>query len=245
MTDIRMFPEGSRVDDLDLSNVHLHGANLGGSRFTDAYLCGAHISGDIEGLRVNDVDIEPLVRAELDRRFPDRVKLRATDSEGLREAWSMLEDLWSTTTERASRLPEELQVQRVGGEWSFVETLRHLICATDCWLFRAILLTPRPYHPWGLLWSGVGPQGAQEVGLDTSAMPNLAAVLPVRLEHQHAVRTALEDLTDGELAEVRTAPEEPGHPRGEHSVLHCLHVLLNEEWEHHGYAQRDLAILEG
>jgi hypothetical protein len=48
-------------------------------------------------LRVNGVEIEPLVQAELDRRFPERVKLRAADVEGLREAWSMLEDLWAAT----------------------------------------------------------------------------------------------------------------------------------------------------
>jgi hypothetical protein len=30
MADERQFPEGSRVDDLDLSGVHLHGTNLEG-----------------------------------------------------------------------------------------------------------------------------------------------------------------------------------------------------------------------
>ena len=25
---------------------------------------------------------------------------------------------------------------------------------------------------------------------------------------------------------------------------HCLHVVLNEEWQHHRYAVRDLAVLE-
>jgi hypothetical protein len=133
----------------------------------------------------------------------------------------------------------------VDGEWSFVETLRHLVFATDCWLFRAVQLTRRPYHPWGLPWTGVEPNWAQEIGLDTSATPDLADVLPVRLQHQRAVQTALEELSDRELAEVRTAPDEPGHPNGEHSMLHCLHVLLNEEWEHHRYALRDLHRLEG
>ena len=42
----RRFPPGSRVDDLDLSGVHLHGANLEGARLTDTYLPGADISGD-------------------------------------------------------------------------------------------------------------------------------------------------------------------------------------------------------
>jgi hypothetical protein len=244
MTDGRLFPDGSRVEDLDLSGVHLHGANLEGAKLTDAYLFGANISGDIEGLRVNEVEIEEFVHAELDRRYPERVKLRATDIRGLIEAWAMMERLWAETTERAIALPEEFQSRRVDGEWSFVETLRHLVLATDCWLFRAVQLVRRPYHPWGLPWSGAGPQFAEEMGLDTSAEPNLAEVLPVRLDHQQAVRKALDGLTDGELVEVRTAPNEPGHPSGEHSVLQCLHVLLNEEWEHHRYAVRDLDALQ-
>lgn len=245
MTEGRIFPDGSRVDDLDLSGVHLHGAFLEGAKLTDASLRGADISGYIDGLRVNDVDIEPLVRAELDRRFPERVKLRAGDIKGLRDAWSMLEGHWTETTERASRLPLELQSRRVEGEWSFVETLRHLILATDCWLFRAVHLVRHPYHPWGLGWGGIDPALARELGLDATATPELADVLPVRREHQRAVRDSLGRLTDDELREVRTAPDEPGHPNGDHSVLQCIHVLLNEEWEHHRYAVRDLEILEG
>jgi hypothetical protein len=245
VTEGRLFPSGSRVEDLDLSGVHLHGASFEGAKLTDAYLRDADIDADIEGLRINGVEIAPLVGAELDRRFPERVKLRATCVEGLRDTWSMVEGLWTETTERASRLPPELQTRRVEGEWSFVETLRHLILATDCWLLRAVHLVRRPYHPWGLGWGGIDPALAQALGLDATATPQLAELLPVRREHQQAVRDALERLTDDELAEVRTAPDEPGHPNGDHSVLHCIHVLLNEEWEHHRYAVRDLDILEG
>jgi hypothetical protein len=142
MSEEREFPQGSRVDDLDLSGVHLHGTNLEGARLTETYLMDADISGDIEGLRLNGVEVGPLVRAELDRLYPDRVKLRASDVAGLREAWSMVERLWAATTDRALRLPEAVQRERVGGEWSIVETLRHLVFATECWLFRAIRLEP-------------------------------------------------------------------------------------------------------
>jgi uncharacterized protein YjbI with pentapeptide repeats len=123
-----------RVDDLDLSGVHLQGTNLEGARLTETDLMDANISGDIGGLRLNGVEIEPLVRAELDRLYPDRVKLRASDVTGLREAWSMAERLWAAKAERALRLPEAVQHERVGGEWSVVETLRHLVFvfATDC-----------------------------------------------------------------------------------------------------------------
>ena len=54
-------------------------------------------------------------------------------------------------------------------------------------------------------------------------------------------------VADAGLAEVRAAPDSPGHPTGEHFVLqylHVLHVLLNEEWEHHRYTVRDLDVLD-
>ncbi len=80
--------------------------------------------------------------------------------------------------------------------------------------------------------------------MDTSASPGLKEVMPVRRHHQQAVRDTLEHLTDAGLAGVRAAPDAPGHPAGEHSVLQCLHVLLSEEWEHHRYTVRDLDVLD-
>ncbi|HYB18546.1 MAG TPA: pentapeptide repeat-containing protein [Streptosporangiaceae bacterium] len=53
MSEERQFHQGSRVDDLDLSGVHLHGTNLRGARLTETYLMDADISGDIEGLKLN------------------------------------------------------------------------------------------------------------------------------------------------------------------------------------------------
>jgi DinB superfamily len=244
LADPRIFPAGVRVDDLDLSDLRLHGTNLEGARMTETYLVGASITGDIEGLRVNGVEIEPLVRAELERRNPELVLLRAADLGTLREAWSMLERLWSGTTARAMRLREDRLTERVDGEWSFLETLRHLVFATDCWVARGIHGVPRPYHAWGLPWSGVGPEWAREVGVDLDARPTPSEVLQMREDSQASVRRTLDTLTDVTLQEVHLAPDDGGHPSGEHSVLQCLHVLFNEEWHHRRYATRDLDILD-
>ena len=46
----------------------------------------------------------------------------------------MIEDLWSGTVARARKLPEPVLHEQVDGEWSFVQTHRHLVLATDCWL---------------------------------------------------------------------------------------------------------------
>jgi hypothetical protein len=47
----------------------------------------------------------------------------------------------------------------------------------------------------------------------------------------------LAGVTSEELAEERANPHDPAFPE---TVRSCLHVILEEEWEHHRYAVRDL-----
>ena len=61
----------------------------------------------------------------------------------------MLERTWSATLERAVAMPAGTVEISVDGEWSFAQTLRHLVMATDTWLGRAILEIEQPYHPAG------------------------------------------------------------------------------------------------
>jgi hypothetical protein len=234
------FP-GRRVDDADFSGARLHAVNLEGARITDGWLVGADISGYISGLRINGVEVAPLVQAELDRRSPDRVKLRATDPAGLAEAWALIERIWSATIDRARSLPERCSYERVDGDWSLVETLRHLIFATDGWLVRMVEGQPMPYHPWGLL-PAMGLEPAQ-FGLDSEASPTLDAVLEVRQERMGRVAAIIASLSEEDLARVCDPPDDLGHPNAPHTVLHCLHVILDEEWEHNRYANRDLDVL--
>ena len=70
---------GARVEDADFSNARLHAPNFEGAKITDAMFYNADIWGDLEGLRLNGVEVAPLVRAELERQSPERVKLRAAD----------------------------------------------------------------------------------------------------------------------------------------------------------------------
>ena len=54
----------------------------------------------------------------------------------------------------------------------------------------------------------------------------------------------LDGLTDDRLAGTVTRTE-PGWPRlEEFPVRECLLIVLNEEWEHRNYSERDLAVLE-
>lgn len=63
----------------------------------------------------------------------------------------------------------------VDGEWSFAQTLRHLVLATDVWLRRAILEVEQPFHPFGQ----AGP-GAEDDGLDMSTTSSLTLPDPTR-----------------------------------------------------------------
>src|SRR5580658_2105288 len=123
-------------------------------------LANVSINGELLNVTVNGVDIAPLVDAELNRRYPDRAKMRPADPAGFREAWDLLERLWGQTVERARRLPAELLHESVDGEWSFIETLRHLVFATDAWIRRAILGDPSPCDPLDLPWDEVGRPGS-------------------------------------------------------------------------------------
>src|SRR5688572_23260723 len=61
--------------------------DLSGTRIRGALLSGADIDGVIDGLRVNGVEVAPLVEAELDRMYPERTKLRPSTPDGMRIAW--------------------------------------------------------------------------------------------------------------------------------------------------------------
>jgi hypothetical protein len=233
---------GARLEDADFYEARLHGPNFEKARITDAGFNGADISGDIEGLRLNGIEVAPLVTAELERRYPERVKLRAADPEGLADAWTMIEGMWSGTVARARELPEPLLHEQVDDEWSFVETHRHLVLATDCWLRRMVKGIARPYHPWGL--GGSWLTDRRSWGIDPDADPSLEQVLELRRERMDEVSEAIGGATAEELERNCVPPDTPGHPRHDHTVLQCLHVILNEEWEHHRYAVRDLEVLE-
>jgi uncharacterized damage-inducible protein DinB len=192
--------QGARLEDLDLSRSRLHAPNFEGARITDAWFYGADISGDLEGLRLNGVEVAPLVTAELERRFPDRAKLRASDPEGFAEAWAMIQDLWRDTVARARELPEAMLHERVDDEWSFLETLRHLVLATDIWLRRMVKGMERPYHRWGLAGSWL--IDPTTWGIDPGANPTLDELVEVRRERMDQVAQTIGALTPEELERV-------------------------------------------
>jgi hypothetical protein len=237
-----VYLNGARFRDVVLRGARMHLVDLTGMTIRGAVLVDVDISGMFRNLRVNGVDVVPLVEAELDRRYPDRAAMRPADADGYRAAWDILERLWGQTVERARGMAPDLLHERVDGEWSFIQTLRHLVFATDAWVNRAVLGEPSPWHPLDLPHD----QMPDEPGVprDPDARPPLEEVLALRADRMATVRRVLAGLTDDALAGVTVPVTEPGYPEPESfPVRRCLRAVLSEEWEHRLYAERDLDTL--
>lgn len=233
---------GARFERVDLTGAQFREVNLYRVVMKHAELYDVTISGFMHNLTINGVDVVPLIDAELDRRMPERAKMRPADADGCRQAWDTVERFWSGTVDRARRMPPELLHESVDGEWSFIETLRHLVFATDAWVRRAILGDPSPWHPLDLPWDQM--DDTPGIPRDRAARPSLDEVLALRADRMATVRAYVDDLTDEALAAGTTPVEGPGWPEPRtYPVTECLLTVFNEEWEHRLYAERDLDAL--
>lgn len=244
---------GSRFERVDLEGAEFRAVDLSRTRFRGILahhvqvrgieLVDVDISGELLDVRINGVDIAPLVEAELDRRHPERAAMRPTDPAGFRHAWDVVERLWDGTVARASHVEPELLHESVDGEWSFIETLRHLVFATDAWVRRAILGDPSPWHPLDLPWDEMPDMAG--IPRDRGARPSLDEVLDLRRDRMATVRRVVDGVTEESLAAETVPVEAPGWPEPRSFPVHeCLRIVLNEEWEHRLFAERDLDALE-
>ena len=222
------------------SRQRFDGTDLAGAVFRDVDLSGATITGLISGLTINEVEVEPLITAELDRRHPQRILLRSDDPDDLRQGWSLVRDQWTATIQRVEQLPPSLQRQRVDGEWSVLETLRHLVFVADDWFGRTVLAEPDPYWQAGLVPTFL--VEFQPDGIDPSEDPDLAEILDRFDARVAQLDQFLSGLTADEL--VRECPASLS--LGESTpvtVLTCVQMVLDEFAAHRRYAERDINTL--
>jgi hypothetical protein len=213
----------------DLAGAEFRECDLSGSRLVGVVMEDAEIDGLVSNLVVNGVEVTAYVEAELDRRHPVRVLLRSDEPGDLLQAWRQLHDDWAATIERARTLPRGSEHYGVDGEWSMVETLRHLVFVHDSWFRRCVLGVTEPFTA-----IGVRPQTVSE--LDAAARPTLGEVLRVR------ERQALE-------VNAWLVPRQATFgvsPSGEHPpVVGCLAFdgecthLSNDQWRHSDHDTRD------
>ena len=228
----------------DLAGAVFWGADLTGARFRDvnltdvkvshAWLVNVDIDALVENIVINGVDVTAYVN-ERDPWYPLRAMLRPTTPEGMRAAWAALEDEWAKTLAVAAALPEQALHESVNGEFTFVETLRHLVFAMDKWFTVPIL--GQPFDPIGL--PNKGSLDFPWPGLDYSLTPSLSEALAVRTQQATRLRDHLATVTTDDFTRSVEVLENGANP-----VLECLFTVFEEEFWHNRYARRDLALLE-
>lgn len=236
---------GARFEVADLRGALFTDCDLSGVTIRDSWLADVSISGYLSQVTVNDVDVTGYVSEMLDRRYPERVQLRRSQTAAdLRRIWAAVEQMWAQTLERAAQLPPAALEEQVREEWSFSQTLRHLVFITDAWASRTVLDQEHPYHSLGLPQSWFPAADAAALGIDLAARPGYHEILVARASRMEVMRRIITGLTDNDMVGVCERSPAPGYPEEERTVFECIAVVLEEEIEHHRYAVRDLAVLE-
>ncbi len=153
----------------------------------------------------------------------------------MRATWAALAVEWAKTVARAHALPEDKLQKSVDDEWSFVQTLRHLVFAMDKWFTAPIL--GGSFHPIGLPNSGS--VDFPWPGLDYELTPSVSDALAVRADRATRFRDYLASVAATDLTRPTVVLENGTNPRQE-----CIYTAFEEEFWHNRYAQRDLALLE-
>ena len=228
----------------DLSGAVFWGADLSGARFRDvnltdatishAWLVNVDIDALVDNVVINGVDITAYVN-ERDPWYPLRTMIRPRDPDGMRAAWNALGTAWAGAIARAHDLPDGAVHTSVGGEWSFVDTLRHLVFAMDKW-FTVPILGER-FDPIGRPNSGS--VDVPFPGLDPRLTPTFAEALAVRSAKSDRLHDYLASLAADDLDRPVDVMENGVNP-----VRGCLYTVFEEEFWHLRYAVRDLAALE-
>ena len=233
---------GALLRGRDLRGLEIRDSQVDGLRIADSIGDEVSVSGALGRVIVDDVDVTDHVRAVLDERLPERRMAReASTPDEIRATWAALQDRWDSVLTAVRDSPTDIANLQVRGEWSVVQTLRHLRFAADAWIGTAVLEEPAPPHPWGLPADGTTEEVVSALGLDLDATPDLDQVLEMRDERRAAIEELLQGLDELELDRRCAGTPGPGYPVREYRVRRCLRVLLTEEAEHLRYTLRDLA----
>ena len=227
----------------DLAGAVFWGADLTGAEFRDvnltdvtishAWLVNVEVDALVERMVVNGVDITDYVNQH-DAWYPLRTMLRPTTPADMRTTWAALEAEWADTIAQAIALPDDGASQSVNGEFSFVQTVQHLVFAVDKWCTVPVL--GGEFDPIGL-----PNRGSLDFGwpnLDYSLTPTLAEALAVRADRGARIRALLDTIDPADFERSIDVMENGPHPLQE-----CLYTVFEEEFWHLRYARRDLAIL--
>lgn len=215
---------------VDLRRAAFRDVDLSGARISHARLVDVEVDAEIDRLVVNGVDVTAFVN-EHDPWFDLRSRARPSRPERLGDDWDAFVAAWEETIGLAASLPERQQHASVDGEWSFVQTVRHLVMATDKWFTAPVL--GREFHPIGL--PNTGSLDFHFPGVDPAADPSFDEAVAVWRERAASLRAFLEGITDDDATREVEILE-----NGPHTVQDGIGVVFEEHFQHLRYARRDL-----
>jgi uncharacterized damage-inducible protein DinB len=228
----------------DLTGAVFWGANLTGAHFRDvdltnttithACLANVDIDAIIDKLIINGVDVTVHVN-ERDPWYPLRAMIHETGLNDMAATWAALEGEWAKTIARAQALPDDALHQSVNDEWSFVQTLRHMVFAIDKWFTAPIL--GESFHPIGL--PNKGSVGFPWPDLDQSLQPPASEALVAFANRSKKFRDFIASVTEADFTRSIEVLENGTNP-----LNMCLWVVFEEAFWHNRYAARDLSLLE-
>jgi hypothetical protein len=218
----------------DLRGARFRDVDLTGTRITHAWVVDVEIDAVVDRLVVNGVDVTDYVH-ERDRWHRVRSLLRASTPEDMSTEWAGLEEEWAATTARARALPEEALHESIDGEFSFVQTVRHLVFAIDKWFTAPIV--GGSFSPIGLANTGSLDFPWPEV--DRAAQPRADEALAVWDDRATAVRAFLATVEPDDLDRPIDVLENGACPLRE-----GISTVFEEVFWHNRYALRDLEALE-
>ena len=155
-----------RFENRDMAGTLFHNVNLHGTTFDDVNMEGVRIynanlknvtidDANIAGLTIFGMRIDQLIETELDRRDPERVRLRMSDlfdPEEVRRVLAHLDALRAAFYARLRATPPDVLNAHPGPErWSALEHVRHLVFAEDMYLNRWLLRNDQPWCKLGFL----------------------------------------------------------------------------------------------
>jgi DinB superfamily/Pentapeptide repeats (8 copies) len=225
---------GSEFWGVDLRGAQFRNVDLTDVAMQGVFLVNVAIDGLVDRMVINGVDVTEYVN-ERDSLYPLRALVRPSDPDGTRAAWAALDAEWTATIARAGELPGAVVHESVDGEWSFVQTLRHLVFATDKWFTAPIL--GEAFDPMGL--ANTGSVDFPWPGLDSDADPTFAEAVAAHADRWARVHEYVARVTAADLTTTVDVLENGPNP-----ILECLATVFEEEFAHHRYATRDLDRLE-
>lgn len=215
---------------VDLQRALLRDVDLMGARISHARLIDVVIDAEIDRLVINGVDVTDYVN-ERDEWFGLRRFLHPTEVEQMHRGWQAFVEAWTAAIDRARGLPDEQRHASVDGEWSFVQTVRHVVFATDKWFTVPVL--DGTFHPIGLPNSGSVDVGWP--GIDAAAEPTFDEAVAAWEDRAERLRDHLAGIDPSSLLNEAVVIE-----NGPTAVHDCIGVVFEEHFQHLRYALRDL-----